>query len=438
MGAAEQYLARWAEPESSAIAGRLGHYHASLIVPALGEHPDLLNGYREPATQTNGRVLVILVVNAGTNSAEELRQRNEVLLASLAAGGRTLMSGATLVTEPELDVLVIDRASKGCELPNRQGVGLARKIGADIALALFTQQHLEQPILYFTDADAKLPCDYFQRVIHQLDNRTGAWLFPFLHDAGFDCGVYQATQLYELSIRYHVLGLAYAGSPYAYHSVGSALAIPIDSYVAVRGVPKRDAAEDFYLLDKLGKVSPLHRLSGTPIRLESRKSGRVPLGTGPRVARIMNEGNVLVANPVAYEVLRVVLASLNDFALRRDASVFDRAFIGLPPPIAAAAGAALCKFELPKAAMDAASRTGQRNLLRRIHCWFDALRTLQFMHALRNAGILDVSWQAAIRSAPFVNFSGELDAATGVAHLVNLESQLPAKVGASVVHSESL
>jgi len=34
----------------------------------------------------------------------------------------------------ELTVLVVDRASDGAELPRKSGVGLARKIGTDIAL----------------------------------------------------------------------------------------------------------------------------------------------------------------------------------------------------------------------------------------------------------------------------------------------------------------
>ena len=318
IGGIEEYLARWAEAESLVVARQLGRYFAVLVVPALGESLDLLDGYRESALHAGGRVLVILVVNATSNATVTLRENNELLLAMLATRGCPLAPGLVLVTEPEFDLLVVDRASRGRELPNKLGVGLARKIGADIALALFAQRRVERPILYFTDADAELPSDYFQRGSYLLNNRAGAWLFPFCHVAGDDCDTFKATQLYELSIRYHVLGLAYAGSPYAYHSVGSTLAIPVNSYAAVRGVPKRNAAEDFYLLDKLGKISPLRRLAGTPIRLRSRKSWRVPFGTGPRVATIMDEGDVLVANPIAYDVLRLVMAALNDFARGSD------------------------------------------------------------------------------------------------------------------------
>src|SRR5690606_7285065 len=122
-----------------------------------------------------------------------------------------------------------------------------------------------------------------------------ALLFPFRHEGPADEPVTRATELYEASLRYHVLGLAHAGSPYAYHSIGSTLAVQARAYALVRGVPKRSAGEDFYLLDKLAKVAPLLRARGEPVRIRARFSTRVPFGTGPAVARIAATGSVPVA-----------------------------------------------------------------------------------------------------------------------------------------------
>ena len=52
--------------------------------------------------------------------------------------------------------------------------------------------------------------------------------------------------------------------------------------IGARSWRKRNAGEDFYLLEKLSKVAPLRKLSGAPILLRSRESFRVPFGTGPR------------------------------------------------------------------------------------------------------------------------------------------------------------
>jgi hypothetical protein len=49
----------------------------------------------------------------------------------------------------------------------------------------------------------------------------------------------------------------------------------------------------------------------------------------------------------------------------------------------------------------ALAQVGQGNLRRRLHTWFDALRTLRFLHALRDAGIPDVALNQALASAPF-------------------------------------
>ena len=76
-----------------------------------------------------------------------------------------------------------------------------------------------------------------------------------------------ATALYELRLHHYVLGLEYAGSPYAYHTLGSCLAVKADAYAQVRGFPKRAGAEDFYLLNKLAKLGAMPRLQGRCIRI---------------------------------------------------------------------------------------------------------------------------------------------------------------------------
>lgn len=430
----DKYLNVWAEPESAALSAQLDRYHAALVVPVLGEEQSLLDGYREAAKRADGRVLVVLVVNASHSVALELREKNQALLRALVGRGRSLGMGATLVAEPEFDLLALDHSSEPRQLPEKRGVGLARKIGGDIVLALSAQGRLEQQILFFTDADAELPSDYFRRGCAIQGSPASALLYPFCHVTGTDPDVDWATQLYELSLRYHVLGLAYAGSPYAYHSIGSTIAVPAASYAAVRGVPQRNAGEDFYILDKLGKVAPLRRLEGKPLRLESRCSLRVPFGTGPRVARIISNGELFVTNPMAYEVLRKLLAAISGYAQRRDDQVFEHALGELPPAAAAAARGAIAESGLLAAITDAAIRTNQAALPRRIHCWFDALRTLRFLHALREAGIADVPWSQAVKSAPFVNWRGSPVLAAVLTKLVELESALPADVGVALLH----
>ena len=68
------------------------------------------------------------------------------------------------------------------------------------------------------------------------------------------------SRLYEYSLRYYVAGLTYAQSPYAFHTIGSTMAVNAEHYASVRGFPRREAGEDFYLLNKLAKVGSVHTL----------------------------------------------------------------------------------------------------------------------------------------------------------------------------------
>src|SRR6185503_7192191 len=88
------------------------------------------------------------------------------------------------------------------------------------------------------------------------DRSTVLLTYPFVHVPSGESAVDRAHNIYEVFLRYYVLGLAAAGSPWAMHTIGSSLAVDLDAYAAVRGVPRRDAAEDFYLVSKVAKLGP--------------------------------------------------------------------------------------------------------------------------------------------------------------------------------------
>jgi hypothetical protein len=372
-----KYLARYAQPEAKLAADIAGHFRAVLIVPAHRERATLLDGFAAALRDAAAPVLVILVVNVAEDASDEARAETRALLAELPRSP---------------DLFVVDRASPGRELPAKQGVGLARKIGADIALALWAEGRVELPFIFSTDADATLPADYFRRA----EPGAAARLFPFRHVSGADAGIDAATALYERSLRYHVLGLAHAGSPYAYQSLGSALALDCESYAAVRGFPRRQAGEDFYVLDKLAKLGDIVPLGGEPIELHSRSSERVPFGTGPRVRALVTAGgDVSVYHPDCYRAVAAVLDAFSELARSRSPSALE----ALESPWLEALRELGFARELPEAL--AQSRT-TAVLLRRLFTWFDALRTLRFIHALRDAVHPAVPLERALLEAPFV------------------------------------
>lgn len=353
------YLDRYAAPEAAAAPALSREYERVLTIPAFDEPEDFLVRTLPPGARD---VLVVLVPNVpdSLDPADPAVDRTRKLcrLAGRFDAARNI------------DVVAVGRVET--PIPARHGVGLARRIGADVALRYIEERRIERPIVFCTDADAALPAGYFDA---PRDGGTAAWVYPFTHVSD-DPALREAGLGYELSLRYYVNRLAYAGSPYAFHTIGSCLAVHATAYAIVRGFPRRSAAEDFYVLNKLAKAGSVHRLGGPVIEIEARASHRVPFGTGPAIARAPDalESRMDYA-PQTFELLR----SLHETASR---GRFDE----WPEPI----GELLATIGYER------FRPPRRNP-RAFHTWFDALKTVRFVHAARR-WFADVPLVEALRS----------------------------------------
>lgn len=449
-GEGAKYFTRYAEPET-ALANQLSErYLAALVVPVCAEAATLLDGFQSALSRAPERVLLVLVVNATDAASASVHLENQRLLAHLAAlfPAPRAISDERVATRGFLgraechDLLWLDRASPGARLPSREGVGMARKLGGDLAAALWARGQLSCPLIASSDADVTLPADYFQRLTEPVVESTpsAAWLWPYRHEPGGDAAIDAATVLYEISLRYYVLGLAAAGSSYAYQSVGSTLCVAAPAYLSVRGVPKREAAEDFYLLDKLAKVAPLRRPAVAPVGIRARASERVPFGTGRRsreIAEDLSNGRQFALySPRIFHALSVVLRGLDDFARTADVAALERAIeIGVPE-IADTVRQVLIGLGAFAAAASAAGQAPPGAVLqRRIHTWFDALRTLRFVHGLRDRGLPSLPWRTALASAPFASqaFAAGTEPEAVCRVLASAEAELPLRVGPSLL-----
>ena len=263
-----------------------------LVIPAFREGLDFFLRLRNTLL-TQRACLLILVVNQPDTEPAANADNSELwrsVCAVTTAIGAPFTTAATHcalrgIGSSHSAVLLVDRFDRGTKLPAREGVGRARKIGADIALALIAASVVASRWIHSSDADAHLPLDYFFAVPKAAAAVAG--VLPFRHRCGDDA-VGAATRLYELSLEYHVAGLRWAASPYGFHSVGSALVVRADAYAQVRGFPRRAGGEDFYLLNKLAKIGEVLAPTAPVIELDARASTRVPFGTGPAVARLVS------------------------------------------------------------------------------------------------------------------------------------------------------
>ena len=409
-----------------------------MVVPAYAESPAFVDGYRAAARHA-GRLLVIVVLNGRAGAAASVHASNADCFRELSTrfSQQEVGRGAWLGHDAGLSVLVVDRFTANHHLPARQGVGLARKIGADVALELIAGGQVRHPFIAMTDADARLPEDYFVRIA-ELRPACSAAVFPFWHEPGGQRDMDRATALYEIRLRYFQRGLRWAHSPYAFHTLGSTMVVHALWYALVRGVPRRRAGEDFYLLGKLCKLRPLACLRGEPVRLRSRLSERVPFGTGSESAKLARGAELELYHPDCFAAVRDVTHGLQ--RLSRDGCASGQAAPG--PAVSALLSrmsAPVRRFLEAQGAPDAwrgvcAQAPNPVARLRHLHDWFDGFRTLKLIHHLRDQGLASLPWQEAIRRASFMD-EVEDDGAclvTARTQLLRLEQRMPRLVGPSV------
>jgi hypothetical protein len=366
-------------------------------------------------------VLIIVVINRPDSDPDTtVNQQLRSSLSALPLQAR-LQHGCEIRTAAAgLDLLIVDIETRRGPSPRKQGVGLARKSGCDLALHWHTAGSILSPWLYSSDADAQWPDDYFARIPGAGLSR-GAVTFPFFHAATQDArespDSEAACLLYELRLHHYVLGLAYAGSPYAFHTLGSCLAIHAHDYAAVRGFPRRAGGEDFYLLNKVAKLGGVQALDGKAIRLSARASTRVPFGTGPAVGALLAElesANAtdpiswqlrdapLFYNPACFAALKAVLTECTALAGEL-ASTMDRARMtaSLPEDLVSPTLTALAELGLEDALAHCHRQSQDASTyLQHLYQWLDGFRTLKFVHAIRAAGFADLSLHSLTSAEP--------------------------------------
>lgn len=431
-----KYLRQYACPDAQLQEHPGERWSCVLVVPAHCEQPTLLDGYRaglvEHATR-GGHPLCIIVVNTSTAHSQQVHEANRRLVEGLRArlqNPRRLgaCAGTWIGQYGPADVMIVDRTTAELRLPSGQGVGLARKIGCDIAVGLYAAGALTSPWVHTTDADATLPPEYFDMVANAgTDNTrvagiagdsrtTAACVYPYWHTPTGDPLQDRAIGLYEIYLRHYSLGLWAARSAWAFATIGSTICVNANAYAAVRGFPRRLAGEDFHLLAKLAKVGPIAVLRGPAIQLSGRPSARTPFGTGPgaRVlaSKLADGGTLMLPSAQAFAALARFHQFLEEVEMEPRAleAGYQRLCEG---PGGEHLEPALKRVGAWKALARASETCGAQAVFRtRVATWFDALKTLRLMHGLRDAGLPDVPWEQALaglvewKLGVFTNCSG--------------------------------
>ncbi|MEA2014017.1 MAG: glycosyltransferase family A protein, partial [Thermodesulfobacteriota bacterium] len=283
-----------------------------VVIPALAESNHIFKALASLSTNPRAelaRTLIVCVINNADMDnvpADEFAD-NQYTLKVLDGRGQapTLFDR---IRQRGLRIAYVDASSPGLEMPGKTaGVGLARKIGMDLALGIFNREKDCPKLLFCLDADTLVEHNYLSATREFFEKeRPVASVIAFTHQDAVSVEEQAAICCYEIFLRYYVFGLRWAGSPYSFHSIGSTMVCTTAGYAAVRGMNKRMAGEDFYFLDKLAKIGRIGRISTTTVHPSSRQSRRVPFGTGKRIISFTErEGiNYTLYNPRSFAVLK--------------------------------------------------------------------------------------------------------------------------------------
>jgi hypothetical protein len=356
-----------------------GGFSGAVVIPALAEHETLfatLTSLAANPPELLARFLVLVVVNHREDASAADRENNLRTLARLAVAPPELLP---------LRLAWVDAASPGLEMPVKAGgVGLARKIGLD--LALHTLDHAaEKPLLICLDADTLVETTYLSALTrHFKGTATGGAAIPFHHQPGKTPEEQRAIVSYELYLRHYVLGLRLAGSPYAFHTVGSAMASTADAYIRSGGMNTRTAGEDFYFLQHLSRTCGVAPIRGTVVHPSPRPSHRVPFGTGRTVSRSLagDDAAVTFYRPDCFRILAQWLSTVEKSFERAPDDILREAQI---ISVHLAEYLEDARFPATWTGLCRNHRTPDR-LLRGFHGWFDGLRTMKLIHHLSARG----------------------------------------------------
>lgn len=385
-----KYLTLYAEPEVQHVTPDQFNvtYKNILVIPAYDENIHFIErlSHHKDAKET----LLVLVVNQPDTVLDNIN--NNKIITLLQKKSCKISTNIFISHYENLTVLTIDRTSQKNRIPKNQGVGLARKIGCDLAVKLIANNTIKNTWIYSSDADAHLPDNYFTQPPSIKSDLASAIVFNFSHTSNENL-IGKATKIYEQCIKYYTNELSNAGSIYGFPTLGSCLAVDVEKYCNVRGFPKKPAGEDFYLLNKLVKTGTIINRTDICINIDARHSTRVPFGTGPAAQKIADQlsqnKEPYYYNPKIFKELATWLKTFTQEINQLPTQTFLN-----PKDFEAKLKTIISHNTLPtqQALIDInfekfithclKQNTSTKQTIQHFHQWFDGFKTLKYLHAL--------------------------------------------------------
>lgn len=348
------------------------HLGLSVVIPCHDE-PALLTTLEAlwRCQRPRCHVEVLIVINASETDDAHVHRRNQ----------ETYADASRWIAQHQAPELTFHLLNFPRLKPRDAGVGLARKLGMDEAVARFCKIGNPRGIIACLDADCECAPNYLSCLEAHFARypKTPGCSIYFEHlltgngDTRLDSGIIR----YELYLRYYVQGLRFSDFPYAYHTLGSCMAVRSDVYAKQGGMNRRQGGEDFYFLHKIIPLGNFTEICDTRVFPSARASHRVPFGTGKAQRQWLanEETDYKVYSPQVFFDLKALFSRIDEFrtAPLQELAALDRL------PDAVAIFLQQQHFSQKLAEMQKNTASVDTFKKRFLH-WFNAFRVLKFVH----------------------------------------------------------
>ena len=364
------YFNRYAYPSKLFKEPPVKQLKISVVIPCYNE-PDIISSLSSlndctPITGTE----VLVIVNEAENCNLKITEQNKKTILNIKNWQSTQKLNFNLLVH----YLIAPKKDAG--------VGFARKVGMDEAARRFETASNTEGVICCFDADSTCSRNYLQTIYNNFYSNNqkphGAAIYfehPIPKNERHATGIIQ----YELHLRYYVQSLRYIGYPYAYHTIGSSMAVRSDIYQKVGGMNKRKAGEDFYFLHRVMPTGNFIDISDAIIYPSPRISDRVPFGTGKAMEKWSTgkSDTYFTYNIQSFLDLRILFKHLEDFYENN----YEDLALRLPESIQTY----LDHTSFNKAHQRLVKQsTSLKSFINNWHQYFDGFRVLKYLHFARD------------------------------------------------------
>lgn len=360
-----------------------------VVIPSIAEYENiryLLESLLQLDKLYLDETVFLFVINNSDKATLDIKEDNSRSLQFLRGiiSKSITDSFAEQIINSQLNIALIDASSNGKGIPDKiAGVGAARKMGMDLSLSLFDYSNPSKKMIICLDTDCIVERNYLKVIKESFTkNEVEVAVIDYQHHNHNNFENEKAITWYEIFLRYYSFGLAYAGSPYSFHTIGSTIVCTDMAYKKVGGMNTNEAAEDFYFLQKLAKQFPVYRIYKTKVYPLARESWRVPFGTGRSITDFNQSVKhiTLLYNPVIFEILKGWLQIFQETGFEPADIILDKV-----NPIHPGLMEFLKqrKFETSWRNILNNSKSIEQLKRQKIN-WFDGFKTLKLVHYLRD------------------------------------------------------